>query len=124
MRAELLTHAGGNYGETCLIENSKMPAHMVAITQVRVHRIGYDMLCSALVRSEMELESPTTRDPNSWTNSAIRNDNIINTSLKELIRINEVKAVLQDILLFKSLYEAHVNRMVPPLRQQTFAEWW
>jgi hypothetical protein len=122
MRAELLTHAGGNYGETCLIENSKMPAHMVAITQVRVHRIGNDMLCSALVRSEMELKSTTSRGPNSWTDSTVLNDNIMGTSLKELIWINEVKAVLQDIFLFKSHYEDQVNRVVRSLRQRTFAE--
>lgn len=84
---------GTCYGEHNLLENTDMPTFLVASTRVRVHRIGYDMLCSAL-----------------------------NAPLKDLIRVNEIKRVLQDIFLFKSLYEDQIDRTVKALQQKKYKD--
>lgn len=84
---------GTCYGEENLIENAEMPTFLVAATRVRVHRIGYDMLSAAL-----------------------------SAPLKDAIRVNEIKTVLQDIFLFKSLYEEQINKVVKALSQRKYKD--
>eukprot|EP00746_Dinoflagellata_sp_MGD_P085157 gnl/MRDRNA2_/MRDRNA2_33732_c0_seq1.p1 gnl/MRDRNA2_/MRDRNA2_33732_c0~~gnl/MRDRNA2_/MRDRNA2_33732_c0_seq1.p1 ORF type:complete len:943 (-),score=211.95 gnl/MRDRNA2_/MRDRNA2_33732_c0_seq1:16-2844(-) len=84
---------GTCYGEENLLENTDMPTFLVAATRVRVHRIGYDMLSNAL-----------------------------NAPLKDAIRVNEIKKVLQDIFLFKSLYEDQIDRTVKALQQRKYKD--
>lgn len=87
---ELLT-PGTVYGGKQCIESIAMPLFLVAKTQVRVHHIGCDALTEAL-----------------------------GAPLKDVIQANEIRNVLQDIFLFKTLSQEHIQRVLGSLHQNVY----
>jgi len=91
--AKMVLTAGQAFGGKALLDNSTMQDRTVAITNSRIHRIGYDMVCEAL-------EEPL--------------------GLQEVLRLNEIKKVLFDIFLFKNLQEDQINKVVRSLERRRF----
>eukprot|EP00421_Protoceratium_reticulatum_P018552 CAMPEP_0168393496 /NCGR_PEP_ID=MMETSP0228-20121227/19048_1 /TAXON_ID=133427 /ORGANISM="Protoceratium reticulatum, Strain CCCM 535 (=CCMP 1889)" /LENGTH=932 /DNA_ID=CAMNT_0008406879 /DNA_START=71 /DNA_END=2869 /DNA_ORIENTATION=- len=88
---EVMT-SGMSYGGKHLLSDTAMDENVVALSQARLHRLGYDMVREAL-----------------------------NEPLGELIRLNELKTVLSDIFLFKNLPDEQVEHTVRRLERRQYA---
>eukprot|EP00747_Dinoflagellata_sp_TGD_P125419 gnl/TRDRNA2_/TRDRNA2_174159_c1_seq1.p1 gnl/TRDRNA2_/TRDRNA2_174159_c1~~gnl/TRDRNA2_/TRDRNA2_174159_c1_seq1.p1 ORF type:complete len:502 (+),score=119.07 gnl/TRDRNA2_/TRDRNA2_174159_c1_seq1:1361-2866(+) len=82
-----MTHGGKG-----IIEDGSMQNHAIALSTVRLHRLGIGMVQSAL------------KEP-----------------VAEVIRLNEIKKVLTDIFLFKTLEERHIDNVVRSLEKKKYA---
>merc|ERR1712151_26863 len=68
-----------------------MPGDLVALSNVRMHRVGHAALAE-----------------------------IFKEPLIEVIRMNEIKKVLSDVFLFKNLGEEQINRTVRSLVKRAY----
>lgn len=91
-QARTILSSGQTFGGGALLQNSVMKDSAITLTNVRLHRIGYDAVYEALG------EAP-----------------------KDVIRLNEVKKVLSDIFLFKNLHEDQMERTVRSLERRDYA---
>lgn len=83
--------AGFSYGGRSLVEDAKMVDHTVALSTVRVHQVGAGPLRS-----------------------------VFGESLKDVIRLNEIKQILSDVFLFKSMTEDQFDHTIRALKTQRY----
>lgn len=89
--AKAILSSGQTCGGGAILQNAVMKEAAITLSNVRLHRIGYDALYEALG------EAP-----------------------KDVIRLNEIKKVLSDIFLFKNLHEDQVERTVRALEKRQY----
>jgi len=85
--------AGMIHGGKSILENSPMEVTGVALTPVRIHRVGHDMAAEAIGEE---------------------------LGIAEVLRLNEIKKVLSDIFLFKNLSEDKIMRVVRSLERRRY----
>lgn len=83
--------SGMAHGGKAVLGNTNMQESVVALTKCRLHRIGVDTIVDVL------------KEP-----------------LSEVVRLNEVKRVMADIFLFKSLQDEKIDKVVRKLESRRF----
>lgn len=91
--AEQMLTDGMGYGESPeLLDGVAISQFVIAVTEVRMHRITYECALSSL-----------------------------GEPLLEVVRVNEIKKVLQDIFLFKNLRDEQMEKVVRKMEKKSFA---
>lgn len=82
---------GMAYGSQALLTGAEMKEPVVALSPVRLHRIGNDAI-----------------------------QGVFTDNLGEVIRLNEIKKVLGDIFLFKNLSDEQIEQVMKKLQRQLY----